>query len=207
MAKAEWIARQSRLPSGIVGRVVAKVMALDTASTNQQAVERLGLEPDDRVLELGCGHGRTLGLLADRVPEGRVVGVDPSSVMRTEAERRNARRGIAGLVTVSEGAAEAIPHEAGLFDAALTVHTLYFWADLDAGLSELHRVLRAGGRLLIAFRPRDDEAAVRLLPDSVYDLRSVAEVEDALARAGFQDVQTDLEKNPKSLLAWTAAVA
>ena len=186
MAKSERIARQSAHPSGLLGHVVARVMALDTAAVNRRAVEHLDPRPGERILELGCGHGRTLRRVAARVGRGFAAGVDPSQVMLGVA-RRHLRREIAtGRVRVDEGDAARIPHADGSFDKAFSVNTLYFWPRLDAGLRELGRVLRPGGELLLVFRDGCDPAAVAELPASVYTLRSADEVVTALEAAEFR---------------------
>ncbi|MCG8591679.1 MAG: class I SAM-dependent methyltransferase [Proteobacteria bacterium] len=78
-------------------------------------------------------------------------------------------------------------------DRALSVHTLYFWPDLDAGLRELARVLRKEGVLLLGYHPGESESAAARLPDSVYTLRTTTEVEAGLARAGFEAIESARE--------------
>jgi hypothetical protein len=70
MRRPEFIARQSSRPRGLVGRLLGHVMAIETASLNSQALELLGLQPSDRLLEVGFGHGRTIRLAAAQVPQG-----------------------------------------------------------------------------------------------------------------------------------------
>jgi ubiquinone/menaquinone biosynthesis C-methylase UbiE len=192
MAKPELIARQSAHPSGLFGHLVARVMALETAPVNRHAVERLAPKPGERILELGCGHGRTLRQVADRLGHGFAAGVDPSQVMLAVARRHLRREIAAGRARVDEGDAARIPHADGSFDKAFSVHTLYFWPRLDAGLRELRRVLRPGGELLLVFRERDP-AAVAELPAAVYTLRSADEVGKELEAAGFRGVASAME--------------
>jgi ubiquinone/menaquinone biosynthesis C-methylase UbiE len=197
MAKPELIARQSRRPSGLLGEIVARVMAFDTAQANRIAVERLAVRAGEAVLEVGCGHGRTLERIAS-APCGFLAGIDPSEVM-VRLARRRLRPGIeAGRAEVSLAASSALPYPDARFDAALAVHVLYFWKEPSTELGEIRRVLRPGGRALLGYRPRD-EAAVAELPATVYSLRSVDEVEGLLARAGFaaiRSVEHSIGKTP-----------
>ena len=87
MPKPLVIARQSAHPRGLLGHLVARVMALETRPLNQRVLEALEPKPGERILEVGCGHGRTLRRLAAAVAPGEVVGVDPSAVMRRVAAR------------------------------------------------------------------------------------------------------------------------
>jgi ubiquinone/menaquinone biosynthesis C-methylase UbiE len=159
---------------------------------NRRAVALLDPMPGERILELGCGHGRTLRRVAARVGRGLAAGVDPSQVMLGVARRHLRREIAAGRAHVDAGDAARIPHADGSFDKAFSVNTLYFWPRLDAGLRELRRVLRPGGELLLVFRERDP-AAVAELPASVYTLRSADEVVSALEAAEFRAVTCEIE--------------
>jgi len=57
MRKPLFIAKQGRKPSGLLGQIVARVTAKETAGANEIALQLLQLQPDDAVLEIGSGHG------------------------------------------------------------------------------------------------------------------------------------------------------
>jgi len=194
MAKSETIARQSAHPRGWLGHIVARVMALDTAAVNRRVLRALEPKPGERVCELGCGHGRALRRVARAVAPGEAVGVDPSSVMRSVASRHLRRDIAAGRARVVAGDSRGIPEPDGCFDKLWSVHTLYFWSDLDAGLREVRRVLRPGGVVLLAFHSSENAAIAAKLPASVYALRSGNAVADAARRAGFSDVSVSVDR-------------
>ncbi|MBW2312806.1 MAG: methyltransferase domain-containing protein [Deltaproteobacteria bacterium] len=194
MAKPEFIARQSAHPTGLFGHLVARVMAFDTAGANRRLLQRLDPKPGEAILELGCGHGRTLRQVSAKNAPGLAAGVDPSGVMLRVA-RGHLRRGLAsGQVRVAEGDAAHIPHADESFDKAFTVHTLYFWVDLRAGFQELHRVLRPGGELILGFHDGADPALHEELPDSVYTLHTAEEVAAALEAEGFHDITSAIDE-------------
>ena len=91
MKRPVFIAWQSARPSGLMGRVIAGVMARETAHLNEHALRLLGPSLFDRVLEVGFGHGRTIERLAGVVNNGRVCGIDVSQSMLNMAGRRNRR--------------------------------------------------------------------------------------------------------------------
>ena len=70
MRRPEFIARQSSRPRGLVGRLLGHVMAIETASLTRDALGLLALQPADRLLEVGFGHGRTSGSLRRRFRRG-----------------------------------------------------------------------------------------------------------------------------------------
>jgi SAM-dependent methyltransferase len=186
--KPELIARQSRRPSGWLGEIVARVMALETAPVNRLALDELSLQAGESVLEIGCGHGRTLARLAE-VPRSTLAGIDPSEVMVRLARRRLRRTLDARRAEISLASSAKIPHPDGRFDAAFAVHVVYFWREPRADLGEIRRVLRPGGRVLLGYRPRDEQT-LAMLPAGVYALRTVDEIEALLAESGFVEIRT-----------------
>lgn len=205
MAKSELIARQSAHPRGLFGRIVGRVMALDTAAANQCVLDAVDLKPGDRALDLGCGHGRTLGKVAARIEHGRAMGVDPSEVMCRLATRHNRKAIASGHVSVERASAADIPALDASFDKAFSVHTIYFWPDLEAGLRELRRVVRPGGELWLGFHSSEHAPVAERLPESVYTLRSGDEIARALENSGFDDVQITIEKTSQLRLAKATA--
>ena len=187
MRRPELIARQSACPSGVLGRLIGRIMAVETAEANRIAVELLDLVPTDHVLEIGFGHGATIARMAATVSSGFVAGVDPSAAMCRMASRRNRRHVARGLVELRQGRAEALPYPDTRFDKLLSAHTLYFWPDLDRPLAEAYRVLKPGGRLVIAYR--NDPEAARSFPASVYHFRENTQIEHALRASGFSGVR------------------
>jgi SAM-dependent methyltransferase len=114
----------------------------------QRSVDALRLRDGDAVLDMGCGHGASIELLAQQVgPRGRVVGLDASQTMLSEAKRRLAGRGLP--VELHAGDAHALPFDDGLFDAARSDRVFMFLDDPVRALRELCRVTQAGGRVVV----------------------------------------------------------
>src|SRR6202049_2130477 len=97
---------------------------------------------DDNVLDVGCGAGWLERLLSERVPEGRVVGMDISDEMVRRARRNYVALENAMFVI---GGVDEIPWDANFFTRAISVESAYYWPDPARGLREIHRVLREGG--------------------------------------------------------------
>jgi len=122
-------------------------------------LDRLGLRGDERILDLGCGRGAVLLLAAQRLTTGRAVGVDlwrsrDQSGNAAEATRRNAvAEGVADRVDLHTADMTALPLEDDSFDlvvSSLAIHNISGRAGREKALEEAVRVLRPGGRLLIA---------------------------------------------------------
>jgi ubiquinone/menaquinone biosynthesis C-methylase UbiE len=190
MRKPLVIARQGRRPAGLLGELVARVMAKQTAAENDMALELLQLDPADCVLEVGSGHGDTLAKAAKAASRGFLSGIDFSTVMHRHASGRH--RGLVGegRVEFRFGSSDRLPYADRAFDKAYAVHTIYFWTTPLEHLGEVHRVLRPGGRFVLGFRPAEDTRFRATHPAEIYCIRPEGEVADFVRRAGFDVVDT-----------------
>jgi ubiquinone/menaquinone biosynthesis C-methylase UbiE len=185
MRRPQFIAEQARNARGLLGRLIAFIMARETWRQNLRAMDALGIEQGDHVLDIGCGHGRSLTELAARAPQGHVVGADPSELMVEIAAQRNRPLIEAARVDVVLSSVESLPFPDDLFDKAQCVHVLYFWNDIETSLREIARVLKPGGRLGLLFRTNADLKAIASFPPEIYRFPALADVLAALERAGM----------------------
>ena len=185
MRRPRFIAEQARNAKGLLGRLIASIMARETWDVNQRAIEALEVEPRDHILDVGCGHGRGLAALAALALEGRVAGADPSALMAEIAVRRSRELVRARRVGVVIAGADAMPFPDAAFDKVMCVHVIYFWTDQNAALREIARVLKPRGRLVLVLRTSADVAAVQAFPIDVYNFPTLEEIVAALEIAGF----------------------
>jgi arsenite methyltransferase len=144
-----------------------------------ELLDRLGLRGDERTLDLGCGRGAVLLLAAQHLTTGRAVGVDlwrsaDQSGNSAATARRNAiAEGVADRVELHTGDMTALPFEENSFDlvlSSLAIHNISGRAGREKAISEAVRVLRPGGRLMIA------------------DIRATRQYQAQLAKIGMIDV-------------------
>ena len=108
-------------------------------------IDAARVEPGDRVLDVACGTGVAAAAAAERVgPRGAVTGIYINEDMLAVARRTDAR------VVWSHGRAESLPFADASFDRVVSQFGLMFFEDRAAGLREMMRVLRPGGRLAVA---------------------------------------------------------
>jgi SAM-dependent methyltransferase len=159
-------------------------------------LDRMHLAPDDNVLDLGCGAGWLARLIAEQVPEGRVVGVDLSDEMIRRARRNHADLENAMFVI---GEAEEIPWDANFFTHAISVEAAYYWPDPLAALREIHRVLREGGSswmLINYYRENINAHQWGKILSVPAHLLSAAEWSSLFTQAGFREVRHDRIPDP-----------
>lgn len=122
-----------------------------SAPLADRVVELACLTASDRVLDVGTGTGVVALRAADRVaPRGSVTAVDLSNCMLSVAGGKNALRPPEIQVRFCAMDAELLAVAAGSFDAVLSLFALMHFPNPLAALREMHRVLRPGGRLVIA---------------------------------------------------------
>jgi SAM-dependent methyltransferase len=154
------------LPAAIAGSILVGSAAsyLYTTTTGKFAVwdELLGdlhLRGSETVIDMGCGRGAVLLMAARLVPDGRAVGIDlwrtaEQSGNRLEVTRRNAElEGVADRVELHTGDMRAMPFadaSADVVVSSLAIHNIRDRDDRGRALDEAVRVLRPGGRLVIA---------------------------------------------------------
>ncbi|WP_206666191.1 class I SAM-dependent methyltransferase [Rhodanobacter glycinis] len=114
---------------------------------------------DERVLDLGCGRGAVLLMAAEYLPRGHAVGVDIWSIKdqsgnaMATTEQNALAEGVAGRVELHTADMRQLPFESGRFDlivSSVAIHNINNALGRDQAIDEAWRVLRPGGRLLIA---------------------------------------------------------
>lgn len=188
MRRPEFIAKHGKCPSGVLGGIIAQILGRQTASENRYALELLQLQPADSVLEVGFGPGWMIPQVARLASNGFVAGVDVSERMVHIAMRRNRRLIAQGRVELKLADSRQLPYPSRHFDKAYSVHTIYFWDAPEEHLREIGRVMKAGGRLVLGFRPRDSRALANF-PSSIYTFYTCEEVRAFLDRARFVNIQ------------------
>lgn len=147
----------------------------------------VSFRPDWVVLDLGCGGGAAIQLLADRVAVGKIYGIDHSPEMVRLAQKVNHGAIARGLVNITPGSVSDLPHPSEMFDLVSAFETIQFWPNLTADLQEVARVLKPGGEFLIVNRypPENSGFAVHL------QIKSTPAYRERLAAAGFDEIVID----------------
>jgi ubiquinone/menaquinone biosynthesis C-methylase UbiE len=164
----------------------------------RMTLELLPEQPFDRELDLGCGTGQLLQLLAGRPGIKTLLGIDRVPEMLQVAQQRLGQR-----ATILQGDAGQLPCEDACFELVTTTNALHYFPDVDAALCEIRRVMSQNGHLLITDWCRDYywmRLLNLVLPWSrhahVHTL-SLDELEQCLNRAGFS-----ITRKGKSKIDW-----
>jgi SAM-dependent methyltransferase len=172
------------LPAGRLGTFGGQLMRLLNRAQQREIARLLGSLAGKDVLEVGHGPGVLLGMLTRTARH--VTGVDPSREMRALAIRAHSGAIAAGRLEVRAGDAGATGLPDAAVDLVVAVNNVAIWPDLDAGVAELHRVLRPGGWLVLSWH--GGERPSRLARALVLPEERLQRIEGAM-RARFPDVR------------------
>ena len=153
--------------------------------TTRQLIELMDVGEHDNVLDLGCGVGWATRVLAQKAARGIVAGLDLSDRMIAQA-RTGYRNPHNVFFVVAD--ASGIPYGPGFFNSLLSVESIYYYPELPTAFSEVHRILKPGGKafFLIGYYKENaygHEWAKHI--DIPVHLLSAAEYIAALKQSGF----------------------
>jgi trans-aconitate 2-methyltransferase len=164
-------------------------------------VDRLELHGHETVLDAGCGSGRVTALLAERLPDGRVIALDGSTSMLETARRRLAPFGDRIRFVLADLMAPMPIDEP--VDAVLSTATFHWVPDHAALFGHLAAVLRPGGRLVAQCGGAGNLATVvRALDELGADpftgkvFATPERTDERLRATGFVDVECWLRTEP-----------
>ncbi len=172
---------------GLFGYLAGMTMVIGRGSDARLVKELAGLGPGDRVLDIGCGPGTAVRSAAG--PGLDVTGVDPSEPMLRLARLISAVARPKGSVSWTVGGAEKLPLDDDSFDACWSLASVHHWPELDAGISEVGRVVRPGGTF-IAMEKRSPTGATGNASHGWTDAQAHRFAEILLDR-GFQSAQVE----------------
>jgi arsenite methyltransferase len=184
-------ARQLGRPEGWRGRLTARALNRGNRRFVEAAIDASGVGPGQVAADIGFGGGIGLELLLERVgASGHVHGVDISTTMVASARRTFAEAVSSGMLRVDQGSMTSLPVPDDSVDGIVTVNTLYFVEDLETAIRELARILRPGGRLVIAIG--DPESMARMpVTAHGFRLRPAEDIIAVMAAAGLAETRAE----------------
>ena len=194
----------TRKPVGLGGKLMVAMMNLGHSPVARWGLRFLKTASDARVLDCGCGGGANIKRLLRKCPQGRVDGIDYSSVSVEKSKKVNQAAIAEGRCAVRQASVAELPFAAEQFDVVTAFETVYFWPDLPQCFMEVHRVLRPGGTFFICNESSGDtdkdEKWTKII--SGMTIYNDTRLKMYLEQAGFRDVLIH-----KSKLGWLCVTA
>ena len=194
-------------PQGTMGRFMLRMMNRGHRRVYAWTFDHCPLADGMRTLDIGCGGGGGILELLRRFPGIRADGVDVSEESVAMCRRRVAAAGVADPGGIVRGDAVSLPAGDGTYDGAYAIESVYFWADLGAGLREVRRVLKSGGFAAVAVECADPEAC-RVWTELVGRMvvRTPEQISAAFREAGFADVRVFAKGEVRSTMSGLTCV-
>ena len=175
-------------PKGKFGKMIVSAMNKGHAPLALLAFEVCPLKDGESVLDVGCGGGGNLVRILERCPKSRADGIDYSE--ESVACSRKATKKYADRCSILCGDAMRLPYRDETYDRAVSFESIYFWPDPVQGLKEMRRVLKKGGKVILASEMTDPEKgkfwAKRCEGMTIYTAEELAAF---LKKAGFSDIK------------------
>ncbi|MFB6111546.1 MAG: methyltransferase domain-containing protein [Halobacteriaceae archaeon] len=153
-----------------------------TTEMRDAAIDMVGIEPDDKVLDVGCGTGfATEGLLKHT---GDVVGLDQSVHQLEQAWEKLGKH---DPVAFSLGDAERLPFADASFDVVWSSGSIEYWPNPVAALEELRRVAKPGAPVLVVGPNYPQNRLAQRVADAIMLFYDEEEAERMFQEAGFTD--------------------
>ncbi|WP_010099447.1 class I SAM-dependent methyltransferase [Ornithinibacillus scapharcae] len=182
-----WLGNQLRQPRGLFSKWIGNYMQKGNLTINRWTTEVMDLKGKAVILEIGIGNGATLHEIVKTVDIGSATGIDISNEMLKQARKRNLKYIEQGLMELRYGDVMDLPFEDIIFDKVFSIHTIYFWIDLNRSFSEIHRVLKPGGKVYISITDRAQME--KMQRTNSFTLLDVTEIENLLQRNHFTSVK------------------
>lgn len=190
---------QCQNPTGWMGRLILRNMNSRHSKVTDWGLSHASIGNQDIILDVGCGGGKTISRLAAIATEGKVYGIDHSKESVAMAIRINKPWIDMARVEIREASVSRLPFSDGAFDIVTAVETHFWWPDLPAGLREVLRVLKSGGRLIViaeVYRGAQalaSKAAEKYSEKTGMALLGIEEHRQHLADAGYSDIQINTD--------------
>lgn len=182
-------------PRGILGRVIGEKMVVQHLPETLWTINILEPEENDTVLELGCGAGKAIELVSERLTTGRTIGIDRSPALVKSATLRNRENIASGSVEIKKADVASLPIGDSEVDKVFSIHSIYFWTNLDQAMSEIFRVIRVGGRVILTLSDGTVEEKNEAICNGIHN-----SIVPAMSKAGFQEISFERGPNSRQFL-------
>jgi ubiquinone/menaquinone biosynthesis C-methylase UbiE len=206
---------QFRKPTGWMAKFTGLGMNREHENVWRWGLEHVTIAPEAIILDVGCGGGGAVKILAQAASHGKVYGIDYAEDVLPTARWVNRALIEQGRVEIRQGSVSDLPFPDDTFDLVTAFETTMFWPNLVDALGEVRRVLRSpepvegkpGGTFLIAneaytdarFEKRNTKWA-RL---ANFQLQTSEETRQCLVEAGYAYVEIDTRPENN----WIVAIA
>lgn len=199
MSFTEKMQSQGGNPTGLLGTLIGYLMNISHGTIHTWGLSNTTVHETSICLDIGCGGGNTIKVLAEKVKRGKVYGLDHSGKMVNLSRRANRAFIKKGIVEIHQGSVSVLPYADAYFDIVTAFETIQFWPNITSDVMEIKRVLKPTGVFVIVNRyPPENSKWSEFL-----QLKNAKAYNDLLGESGFHNITSDT--TPKN--GWIKVVA
>jgi ubiquinone/menaquinone biosynthesis C-methylase UbiE len=191
----KFIAKQLRQPSGLFSHFGIRFMNRTNLNLNKLTVQLLDVQPSDRILEIGFGGGGAIQCMIDSIQDGLIAGLDISDAALARCHKTFKKSVSQNKLELKKGYSTNIPYQNDFFNKVFAVNCIYFWSDPAVDLKEIYRVLKTGGTMILAIRPKE-ELSRHAFTKHGFSLYSDKQMQELLEQAGFTGIRIEHREDP-----------
>lgn len=184
----EFLIKQSKKPSGLIGRVITKIWSFYFKKLSLWAIKQTTISDNYRILEIGYGGGSTIKNLLALNKNLEIHGIDISKESYRTAQRVHSDSIRKGSVQLKIGNVENMPYQNNYFDRIFAIQTHIFWKDIKKSFQEVYRVLSSNSTLIIASEKEK-------IHYHMTDYRTSHEFSQLLTSIGFSKIEEKQNRN------------
>lgn len=180
--------KQGAKPTGLIGKIIGRLMnRYHTSFYINYFSSNLPVD-NSTILDIGCGGGKFLNYLSNENKSYMLYGLDHSIEMVNLAQKINNKVIEQGRLKIYQGSVIKIPMGNASLNMVTAFETVQFWSDIDECFSEIFRVLKRDGKLII----------INIYPPEgskwwkIAKLKSEKDYQQRLQKAGFSKMDIDL---------------
>jgi ubiquinone/menaquinone biosynthesis C-methylase UbiE len=184
--------QQWKKPTGLLGNILTRILNISHSKGIQWGLEQIEIKRNDIILDIGCGGGSAVRIMAEKSINGKVYGIDysPESVQISKAN--NSKLIYDGRVFINQGNVSKLDFADNYFDLITAINSHYYWPNLLHDLCEVLRTLKPSGKFVIigeSYKGSKFEKRDRAFIDSLHmNYHSTSELVKILSTIGYINI-------------------
>lgn len=195
-----YLASQFSKPHGIGGLFMSHIFAKDNQKQNDWVISLLNIQPDDKILEIGYGNGKSIFKLAQKY-NAFISGIDSSKIMFKKASQLNKEKIKTGNVEIKLGEVPPLPYNDETFNKIFAVYVLYFWDKPLDVLKEIYRILKKGGAVALYLSTKETLKNISYTQTKIFHSYTAKELTKLYQDAGFEKIRMEYFNNNEGICA------
>lgn len=191
MGKLHKYYARGRQPKGFWGNRALKAMnGKGHAALPEWVFKEVKFDENANILDIGCGGGANIKRMLAMYPQSKVTGLDLSNLALEVSTDVNIKEVTDGRCFILGGNVSQMPLAKEIFDVATAFETIYYWASLDMGATQIMRILKPGGLVVIANEMDGLSENDRVTERTVGGIRiyTIDDIKQSLEDAGFKNI-------------------